>query len=90
MNEIGLKGFELYEPIVAPVAGQLSYTDEELDIVNKYQTNIQTAVSEQQQKWLLGTEDVDATWDKYIQSLKKMGIDELVKVYQSAYKRMYN
>lgn len=90
MNEIGLKGFELYEPIVAPVAGQLSYTDEELDIVNKYQTNIQTAVSEQQQKWLLGTEDVDATWDKYIQSLKKMGVDELVKVYQSAYKRMYN
>ena len=89
MNAIGLKGFEAYEPIIAPVAGKISFTEEEQDIVNKYQTNVQTAVAEQQQKWLMGAEDVDATWDKYISALKGMGVDELVKVYKTAYDRMY-
>ena len=50
---------------------------------------MQTAVAEQQQKWLMGAEDVDATWDKYISALKGMGVDELVKVYKTAYDRMY-
>ena len=89
MNEIGLTGFEMYEPIVAPVAGQLSYTDEELEILNKYQANVLTAVSEWQQKWLMGTEDIDTTWDKYMNELKGMGVDEVVNVYKTAYNRLY-
>lgn len=89
MNEIGLTGFEMYEPIVAPVAGQLSYTDEELEILNKYQANVLTAVSEWQQKWLMGTENIDTTWDKYMNELKGMGVDEVVNVYKTAYNRLY-
>lgn len=89
MNEIGLKGFEEYEPIVVPQRGQVTYTEEELDVVNKYKTNILTTVKEQQQKWLMGAEDVDATWDKYISTLKGMGLDEYVKTEIEAYNRMY-
>lgn len=89
MNEIGLKGFEAYESIVQPQAGVITYTDEEQDVLDKYAANIETAVQEQQQKWLLSGESVDDTWDAYIATLKGMGLDEVMKVYKTAYARMY-
>lgn len=89
MNDIGRKGFEMYEGIIAPIFPTVAYTDEENDTINSCKTNIDTAVKEQQQKWIFGEADVDATWDSYISTLKKMGADELVKVYNDGYSRMY-
>ena len=88
MNEIGRKGFEMYEDICYEGIPTLVFTDEEQDVINKNYTNIKTYVAEQQQKYLFGTEDVDATWDSYIETLNGMGLEDVVKVYNAAYKRV--
>lgn len=87
MNEIGQKGFEMYEDIGYESIPTLIFTDEEQDVISKNYTNIKTYVAEQQQKYLFGTEAVDATWDSYVKTLKDMGLDDVVKVYNAAYKR---
>ena len=44
---------------------------------------------ERQQAWVLGTGDVEADWDDYMAQLKKMGLDDVLAVMQSAYNRQY-
>jgi putative aldouronate transport system substrate-binding protein len=44
---------------------------------------------EYQQKWVLGSEDIDATWDSYIATLKRMRMDEVIEINRKAYKE-YN
>ena len=89
MNEGARKGFEMYESIVQPPVPTLCFNMEEIKIRDKYNTNISTAVEEQQQKWIMGKEDVNETWDKYIKTLKSMGVDEIIKINKDAYTRMY-
>lgn len=87
MNDIGKAGFNLNAEVAGPAMPTLSYTDEEQDILNKHLTNVTTAVEEQMQKWLYGSEDVDATWEKYIQTLNGMGVQEVIKVQKAAFDR---
>ena len=63
-------------------------TDEEVKINEQYNSNVNTYTSEQRQKWIMGAEDIDSTWDKYVETVKSMHIDELIKVYQAAYDRL--
>ena len=87
MNEIGRAGFEMYEDIGVSPIPSLNLTEEEKKVSSKYTNNITTCIQEQQQKWIFGTEDVDATWDKYVETLKGMGIEELTEVQNAAYQR---
>lgn len=60
--------------------------DENSQIASK--TNeINTYKDEMFLKWLMGKEDVDATWDKYVEQIKKLGIEDVNKVRQTAYDR---
>ena len=36
-------------------------------------------------KWITGEADIDATYDQFKSDLEKMGIEEFVSIYQSAY-----
>lgn len=89
MAENAREGFIAYKELVEEPVKNLSYDDEDQKIVTKYETNIRTAINEYTAKWLMGQMDVDATWDEYISTLKSMGVDELVKAYNNAYKHMY-
>lgn len=66
-----------------------TFTDEEQEVIDKKWTACDTYISEYQQKAIMGVVDVDATWDEFIAQVKKMGIDECVKVHNAAYER-YN
>ena len=35
----------------------------------------------------MGVDDVDSTWDKYVETVKSMHIDELIAIHQAAYDR---
>ena len=61
--------------------------EEENAIKEKYAADINTYADEQRQKWIMGAEDVDATWDKYVATLESMHLDEVTKIYQAAYDR---
>ena len=40
-----------------------------------------------EQKWIIGAEDVEKGWDEYLATLKKMNVDQVIKIYQTAYAR---
>lgn len=48
---------------------------------------IKTYVNQSRAEFVTGQKDIDAEWDAYINELKKMGVDELLALYQTAYDR---
>ncbi|KRF10027.1 hypothetical protein ASG89_00295 [Paenibacillus sp. Soil766] len=62
-------------------------TPDEVSQTTTKQNEINTYKDEMFLKWLMGKEDVDATWDKYVEQIKKLGIEDINKVRQSAYDR---
>ncbi|GAB3485449.1 extracellular solute-binding protein [Marinomonas epiphytica] len=90
-NEIAAKGIELYVDnnyIVEQFPG-VSMTVKERMVYDKHWPNILTYMLETQQRWIIGTGDVDKEWDSYIQRINKLGFKEVLKAYQSAYNRQY-
>ncbi|NLB80800.1 MAG: hypothetical protein GX800_04145, partial [Clostridiaceae bacterium] len=67
---------------------RFNLNEEENEIKNQYYTNLTTFMNEQQQKWLMGVETVDATWDKYIETITNMNYYEIEKIYNDAYNRI--
>ncbi|EES72358.1 ABC transporter, solute-binding protein [Paenibacillus sp. oral taxon 786 str. D14] len=62
------------------------YSPEENEQIKLLSTDINSYVMESSARWLLeGT--VEEEWDEYLNNLKKMGIDDLLAVYQQAYDR---
>lgn len=64
------------------------FTNEEKKINEKYSSNIKIYVDEQSQRWIMGAEDVDATWDTFVSTVKSMNLDEMIKIKQAAYDRL--
>jgi putative aldouronate transport system substrate-binding protein len=46
-------------------------------------------MTEMQQTWVLGAQDVNTGWDAYKKRLTALGYDEVLKIMQSAYDRQY-
>ena len=65
----------------------LMYTNEEAEIRSAKKTDIETYVSEMQLKFVTGQTSLDE-FDNYIQTLKDMGVEDLIKVTQDAYTRL--
>ena len=64
------------------------FTGEELDDIDWYKADFESAVSEQEGLWLKNGGPTDAEWESYLENLrKKCGMDKLLKVYQEAYDR---
>ena len=64
------------------------FTGEELDDIDWYKADFESAVSEQEGLWLKNGGPDDAEWEAYVEKLKKKcGMDKLLKVYQEAYDR---
>lgn len=65
----------------------LKFTDDEQMILDQYLTEIQTYDSEMYAAFITGNKDIDAEWNNYVNTLKKMGIEDVIEVYQAAYDR---
>jgi putative aldouronate transport system substrate-binding protein len=55
---------------------------------NELMGTVNTYLSEMQQQWILGTKDIDGTYDEFTARLKQMKIDEVVNINQEAYDAM--
>ena len=66
MGKEAKEGFDLYmsNGYCQPPVEFAEFTEEENSIKEKYAADINTYANEQRQKWIMGAEDVDATWDK--------------------------
>ena len=64
------------------------YNEDELDIIDRYKADFESAVAEQEALWLKNGGPTDEEWEAYIQMLKEnCGMDKLLEAYQSAYDR---
>lgn len=81
-----LERCEQYDPFTPeeylPVL-RLSQAD--LEAMANIFTDLTNYVAEMKAKWVTGELDVNETWDEYVTTLKNMGMDEYVKIYQNAY-----
>ena len=90
MNETARAGFELYEQNsqwFSPQFPTLSYTEEEQAAFDAHNANVNTCVSEYEQGVILGTIDVDSTWESHVAELESLGLKEILAAYNSAYAR---
>lgn len=65
----------------------MGFTSEEQQVRADKGTAIQTYVEERISMFLLGQTPL-SEWDSFVQTVKDMGVDELLKVYESAYNRV--
>ena len=42
-----------------------------------------TYIGQMHGKFISGEEDIEAGWDAYIKNLEKMGLEELLEIYQN-------
>ena len=70
-----------------PVTLWLDFNDEEQDIIDMYNTGIATYTEQMLLKFMLGQEPL-SNFDTFRETLKEMGVDEVLKAYESAYSRV--
>jgi len=61
-------------------------TEEEMDIVGRKSVDIETYTEEMYTKFIIGQVSLDE-WDTYVDTVKALGIDEILAVYQKQYER---
>lgn len=90
-NEFALWGIDLYEQgdYLIPDFLGVAFNADEQKVYDRHWGSIRDVMLERQQSWILGNGDVEAEWDDYIAQLKKMGLDDVLAVMQSAYDRQY-
>lgn len=64
----------------------LSFTTEEMEVINVKLANVSTCKNEWTSKFIMGLEPL-SKWDQYVAEMKSMGVDDVVKAYQAAYDR---
>lgn len=72
--------------IVEPMP-TLKYTTEENKKLQKIKTQLDMTVKEMCQKWILGSEDFDKTYDGFVKRLNSIGLEEALDINQKAYDR---
>ena len=64
------------------------FNDEELEIIDRYKADFESAVSEQEALWLKNGGPTDEEWNAYVDMLiNSCGMNKLIEAYQSAYDR---
>jgi putative aldouronate transport system substrate-binding protein len=89
-NPIGRDAVKKYtdsKVIIKNPTPVLNFNTEEKAVYDRVNNNLNTYCDEQIQKMIMGLIDVDSSWNAYVTEAKKLGVDDLVKVYQSAYDR---
>lgn len=80
LSEILLPHAKLPYPLVY-------FTEEEQDRISTIKPDIETYFEQMEAKFITGAESIDGKWDEYVNTLKDLGIDELVEIHQAAYDR---
>lgn len=68
----------------------MTLTADESDEYVIIKAEMDTYVEEMRQKFIMGTVDIDAEWDKYLATLESFGLTRGVEIQQAAYTRYQN
>lgn len=72
-----------WEHAVVPMP-TLRFNEEQVKTLSRLEADIKTYVDQMEAKFILGSEPF-TEWNKFTDTLKKMGIDNVVQIYQDAY-----
>ena len=82
---------EIWMPYVQEVVSypnDVTFTDEELEVISRYKADFTSQVAEYEGTWLKNGGPTDAEWEAYLKMLRdNCGMDRLLDVYQTAYTR---
>ncbi len=70
-----------------PVTLWLDFNDEEQKVIETYRTGLYTYTEEMLIKFILGQEPL-SNFDTFVETVKSMGVDEVIAAYTSAYNRV--
>ena len=88
LEDLAYKFVDPYVTSMATYPIDCVFTAEELEVIDRYRADFESAVSEQEALWLKDGGPTDEEWDAYCQMLvDSCGMEELLKVYQAAYDR---
>lgn len=83
--------YEQYEkyamPYFADVFPNVVFTEEEQKKRSTLTTDINSYVNESVVRFIIGEIDIESGWSTFQETLKNMGIDDVVKIYTEAYNR---
>ena len=68
----------------------LFYTTDEVDRRAQIETDLTAYVNKMKAQWLMSGNLTDASWNDCMNNLKKIGLDEYIKITQAAYDRYKN
>ncbi len=75
-----------YQKPYFPV-NEMKFKAEELDAINNNSVEINNYVTEMRAKFIAGVANIDTEWTTYVNTIKKMKLDAVIKAYQAAYDR---
>ena len=88
LEDLAYKFVEPYVTSMATYPIDCVFTAEELEVIDRYRADFESAVSEQEALWLKEGGPTDEEWEAYCQMLvDSCGMNELLAVYQAAYDR---
>ena len=70
-----------------PITLWLDFNDEEQEVIDTYNTGLKTYTDEMMIKFILGQEPL-SSFDKFVETINSMGVDEVLAAYESAYNRV--
>lgn len=81
---------EVFEPHMEPENfPNIFFTPEELDRINDINVDLTDFVNNKRATWIKNG-NIESEWDSYLEELNKIGIDELVGIYQAGLDRFNN
>lgn len=63
----------------------MKYSADDLNTMAVTQANITSIIDNQWSLWMTGEQDIDSTWDAYVQSVKDAGLDKILQIRQKAF-----
>ena len=70
-----------------PDVPDVQWTDAEEELNSMSSTDVKTYWKEMRNKFIKGDEDIEAVWDTYVETMWKLGEQNLIDSYQSVYDR---
>lgn len=81
-----------YEPYTSKDYGVLpsiKLLDSETQDISSISVELAKYISESKIKFIVGEQDIDANWDKYIKGLDNIGLKKYLEIYQKGYDRQF-
>ena len=82
---------DLYVPYGdnASALGPINYPSETANELSQLQTAMKTYLDNMRIQFITGTTSLDKDWDSYTANVNNSGIDQIIKIVQDGYDRMY-